>query len=920
MLLKNLIKKIPNNFKNLNVRGAALNSKEVKKGFIFFALKGSKLNGEHYIQDAINHGAIAIVCSKTCKFKSNKIFIIRTGDIRKYLSNFLKKFYKYKPKNIIAVTGTNGKTSVAEFFYQILSLNNISAATIGTLGIKTRKKNYKTNLTSPDIVTLHRNLEKLKKDKIDNVIIEASSHGLDQKRLDGLKIRIGIFTNFSQDHLDYHKTMKDYLNAKFSLFNRILPSGSYVITDKSLKVYQSLKKICKNRKLKLFNIKTDKIDLIKTNSKIIGTFQTKNLAMALSAIKICNLKISNPLKLIKKIKNVNGRLELVKTFSNNTKVFVDYAHTPDALNEVLQSLKKKFNQNIILVFGCGGDRDFKKRPLMAKIAKKFCKEVYVTDDNPRYENPKKIRMQIIKNLKGVNFHNIGNRSKAIKQAIIKSSPNDIILVAGKGHENTQDYGNKTYFISDKKIIKNVKFNKKRLNFKQLNYHLNSKILNKIIKNKKNYKFDGLAIDSRDIKKGNIFLAHKGKNKDGNDFIFRAIKKGASYVITTKNNKKLRKQIIKVDNPINFLNKFASFKREKSKAKILAITGSAGKTSLKNMLKDLLKEQDYTHASPKSFNNHFGVPLSLANLNIRHKFGIFEVGMSKAGEIDNLSKMIKPDLAIITNIAEAHIENFRSVKEIAKAKGEIIDHLQKNGTIILNRDSQYFGYLSHKAKQKKIRIVTFGKSKNSDIRLIKINYKDEKKKLAILIQGKVFNLKVNFINEYNILASLAVLNELKLDLQNFKKVFENFEPTEGRGKIHNIKRYNKRFKLIDESYNANPLSVKIAINNFIKLKKNNSKKYLLLGDMLELGKKSKIYHNDISKLINRSDIDKVFITGSKTFFTYKSLKKEKQGNIFQYNEDVDLILKNIISNNDYLMIKGSNATGLNHISNAMIKGI
>ncbi len=920
MLLKNLIKKIPNNFKNLNVRGAALNSKEVKKGFIFFALKGSKLNGEHYIQDAINHGAIVIVCSKACKFKSDKILIIKTSNVREYLSNFLKKFYKFKPKNIIAVTGTNGKTSVAEFFYQILNLNNISVATIGTFGIKTRKKNYKTNLTSPDIVTLHRNLEKLKKDKIDNVIIEASSHGLDQKRLDGLKIKIGIFTNFSQDHLDYHKTMKDYLNAKLSLFNRILPSGSCVITDKSLKVYQRLKKICKNKKLKLFNIKTDKIDLINTNSKIIGTFQTKNLAMALSAIKICNLKISSPLKLMKKIKNVNGRLELVKTFSNNTKVFVDYAHTPDALNEVLKSLKKKFNQNIILVFGCGGDRDFKKRPLMAKIAKKFCKEVYVTDDNPRYENPQKIRLQIIKNLRGVNFHNIGNRSKAIKQAILKSRPNDIILVAGKGHENTQDYGNKTYLISDKKIIKNLRFNKKRLNYKQLNYKVNSEILNEITKNKKNYKFDGLAIDSRDIKKGNIFLAHKGKNNDGNDFIFKAIKKGASYVITTKNNKKLSKQIIKVDNPISFLNKFASFKREKSKAKILAITGSAGKTSLKNMLKDLLKEHDYTHASPKSFNNHYGVPLSVANLNMRHKFGIFEVGMSKAGEIDNLSKMIKPDLAIITNIAEAHIENFRSVKEIAKAKGEIIDNLQKNGTIILNRDSQYFGYLSHKAKQKKIKIVTFGKSKNSDIRLIKINYKDEKKKLIILIEGKVFNLEVNFINEYNILASLAVLNELKLDLQNFKKVFENFEPTEGRGKIHNIKRYNKRFKLIDESYNANPLSVKIAINNFTKLKKNNSKKYLLLGDMLELGKKSKIYHNDISKLINRSDIDKVFITGSKTFFTYKSLKKEKQGNIFQYNQDVDLILKNIISNNDYLMIKGSNATGLNHISNAMIKGI
>ena len=198
------------------------------------------------------------------------------------------------------------------------------------------------------------------------------------------------------------------------------------------------------------------------------------------------------------------------------------------------------------------------------------------------------------------------------------------------------------------------------------------------------------------------------------------------------------------------------------------------------------------------------------------------------------------------------------------------------------------------------------------------------------RGYVFknkaNLKYNFfcknqknINIYNVLSSLAIIKELGLSFDKINKIYKNCEPSDGRGKVHNIKRYNKKFKLIDESYNANPSSVKNAINSFSSIRKNKFKKYLLLGDMLELGKKSDIYHKNLSGLINRSDIDKVFIKGEKTLFTYKNLRKDKRGNIFQCDQDIDLTLKNIITNNDYLMIKGSNATGLNNISKSMIKG-
>jgi len=226
MLLKNLISNIPEEKKKIKITGLSINSKEVKKGNIFFAIKGNNSNGEKFIKEAINKGASVIVCSKNFKYKNNKILIIKKKNIRNFVSELSSKFYKLKPKNIIAVTGTNGKTSVADLFYQILSLNNIPAASIGTLGVKYKNKILKTGLTSPDTISIHKYLEILKKKKIDNVIIEASSHGLHQCRLHHINFKAAIFTNFSQDHLDYHRTMKSYLNAKFVLFKKILKKNS----------------------------------------------------------------------------------------------------------------------------------------------------------------------------------------------------------------------------------------------------------------------------------------------------------------------------------------------------------------------------------------------------------------------------------------------------------------------------------------------------------------------------------------------------------------------------------------------------------------------------------------------------------------------------------------------------------------------
>ena len=360
MLLKNLIKKIPKDKRNLKISGLSTNSSKVKKNYIFFAIKGNKVNGEKFIDEAIDNGATVVVCSKNCKFKNKNIHIIKTNKIRNLLSKICSKFYKLKPKNIIAVTGTNGKTSIADLFYQLLIINNIPAASIGTLGIKYNNQIIKTNLTSPDAISIHENLAYLKEEKIENVIIEASSHGLDQKRLHDINFKGAIFTNFSQDHLDYHKNMNKYLKAKLVLFKDIIKNKSFIISDKEIKPFKILRAIAKRKKIKLLEIEQELKKIKNLSSKTFNDFRAKNLAMAIKATKLCGLNDNLIYKNLKKIKEVSGRMELIKNYPDNIKVFVDYAHTPDALFNTLKFLKNKFSNNISLVFGCGGDRDKKK--------------------------------------------------------------------------------------------------------------------------------------------------------------------------------------------------------------------------------------------------------------------------------------------------------------------------------------------------------------------------------------------------------------------------------------------------------------------------------------------------------------------------------------------------------------------------------
>ena len=449
-------------------RNFSINTKKVNKNDIFFAIEGSKQSGSLYSSEALSKGAYKIVTSKNIR---NKNYLI-VKNVKKFLAEACSVKYKEKPKNIIAVTGTNGKSSVANFYFQILKNLKINSAAIGTLGIFYKNKVKRINLTTPDIITIHKELNFLKKKKIDNVCLEASSHGLHQNRLDGINFTAGIFTNFTQDHLDYHKNLKNYLQAKLYLFSSLLKKNSFAILDTDIPEFSIISKICKKRKIKIlsFGSKGNAIKLISHyyfgkkqiikinflnkiyNIKLdlIGDFQIKNLFAAILA---SYLSVKNPdqiINVLSKIRSATGRMQYVGN-KKKSAVVVDYAHTPDALKKSLLTLAKQFNKKVDVVFGCGGDRDKGKRYKMGKIANQFASKIYLTNDNPRSENPTSIINQIKTGcLRG---KIILDRKIAIKTAINNLNTESNLLIAGKGHENYQIINNQKKYFSDQKVSK-----------------------------------------------------------------------------------------------------------------------------------------------------------------------------------------------------------------------------------------------------------------------------------------------------------------------------------------------------------------------------------------------------------------------------------------------------------------------------------
>ena len=448
-------------------------SRQVEPGCLFAALKGGSVHGANFVEAVLDAGASAILTDEEGELilKGSKIdALVVEKDARRAFAKAVSLFMEKQPETIVAITGTNGKTSVATFCRQLWNKAGIEAINIGTTGVEGSWSTY-LNYTTPDPVQLHQILHKAASEGITHVAMEASSHGLDQRRLDGVEIKTTAFTNFSRDHLDYHVSIKDYFNAKKGLFERLCPKekvGVFNIDSKEIKDLANWYSL-NNDVLKIGYDKT--ADLVILSQKfhpksqdirfsfrdkiyqksinLIGAFQAENLLMAALLVIASGQPESIIFEILENIKPVRGRMELAATKKNGATVYVDYAHTPDAIDVALKSLRPHILGKLIVIIGAGGERDQGKRPLMGAAAEKNSDFVIITDDNPRTEDPSVIH-QMIKN--GIQNDNkvtvITDRAEAILNAVNLLEEGDGLLITGKGHETEQVIGENNFPFDD----------------------------------------------------------------------------------------------------------------------------------------------------------------------------------------------------------------------------------------------------------------------------------------------------------------------------------------------------------------------------------------------------------------------------------------------------------------------------------------
>ncbi len=452
------------------IDGIASDSRKVQPGYVFFALAGAKDDGLAHVGDALARGAVAVIGEREPPGAVARF--VQVADARTALARASARMFPRQPDVVVAVTGTSGKTSVAAFVRQIWDRLGREAASLGTIGVVSRPLTVYGSLTTPDPIELHRTLDRLAGAGVTHLAMEASSHGLDQKRLDGVRLRAGAFTNLTRDHLDYHPTVEHYLAAKLRLFRELLPDGAPAVVDADADVASRVVEAARQRGLAVFTVgaKGEAIRAIaitrgglastmdiefggrrrRITLPLPGDFQVSNALVAAGLCIVTGAEADAVFGSLQSLEGAPGRLERIGEI-RGAAVFVDYAHKPDALEKALAALRPFVRGRLILAFGCGGDRDAGKRPIMGEIAMRCADVAIVTDDNPRSENPAAIRSQILAAAPcGLE---IGDRAEAIRAGVAMLKEGDALLIAGKGHEIGQIVGDTVLPFSDAEVAR-----------------------------------------------------------------------------------------------------------------------------------------------------------------------------------------------------------------------------------------------------------------------------------------------------------------------------------------------------------------------------------------------------------------------------------------------------------------------------------
>jgi murE/murF fusion protein len=916
-------------------------SREVTTDSLFVAVSGVAQDGHDFIDAAVAAGCRVIVCTSgrvdRDRAKSLQATVIEVDDTAKAYAAVAANYFQRPAEKLqfIGVTGTNGKTTITYLLEHVLLQAGLSVGVIGTVNNRYTGKDGETKVlatrfTTPEAFLLQKVLREMADNGVTHVVMEVSSHGLAQSRIGTIFFDIAAFTNLSRDHLDFHADMDDYFQTKTLLFSdHMKDTGTVVLPVYAPRTVENewlgqLHSICarKNHKiiswgesdnahlqLQRFTSTLNETELvIKTpsaertlSSPLVGRFNIDNVLTVYGLCLAAGIDETIVCRALATAQSAPGRTERVTSGtgwdSKGPVVLVDYAHTPDALEKVLHTVAALPHGNLFCVFGCGGDRDTGKRPLMGRIAGDVCDVVVVTDDNPRTEDPDQIIGQILHGVSGSALDVkdeewlvarkdkecgcvvVRDRKKAIDAAIRAASPGDIVIIAGKGHEPYQLTGKGKRFFDDRQEAKRVLFS------------WTTELVAAAVKgcvhhgNKRRRMLGPVITDSRVVSRDGIFVALIGENHDAHDYVSQAAANGAACLVVEKKlplPAELAVDQVEVQDTLQALGDLAAFRRQKLAEQcqqvIIGITGSCGKTTVKEMVFSILSRMwpegadypaDCVLKTAGNFNNLIGLPLSLLPLDVSHRAAVLEMGMNRPGELSRLGAIADPDVSCITNIHGAHLEGLQSIEGVAKAKEELFGATRESGVLVVNLDDARIRKLSNKYNNRQIAFAVQREANvpasvektprlpdiwASNIHIgaggtitFTLHYGKERVTIPLFIAGEH--------NVSNALCAAAIGVAAGATLENIAAGLEDFRPPDKRMEMLRAK---SGFTIINDTYNANPASMAAGLKTLKMVTRRFS--VCLIGDMRELGDTSRQAHYDIGKLIADLALDYVGVVG------------------------------------------------------------
>ena len=930
MRLSELLEAAGMKFSGRDMRIMGISADETRVGSDFlFAVHKRRVN---LVGDALAKGAAAVLLPKGAKIAEKGVLAIGT-DVdnpphSKLWSRICAAWWGHKqPRWAAAVTGSNAKSSIVSFAEQIWRHCGVKGACLGTLGLSSGQRRCDRPLTTQEPFSLHRDLATLADEGVSHLAMEASSHALVQHRLDAVRLNLGVFTNLTAEHLDYHRDLDGYFAAKARLFSQLLAKGATAIIGTDDPYGRKLARLA--TRLKIVEVGRDAEDFrilaVKTTAdgsscrfahggeeysfatRLIGDFQAVNALFALAVVTASGSDFGQALEALEWLEPLAGRMEPV---ADN--IFVDYAHTAAALKSALSQLRKITKGRLLVVFGAGGDRDKRKRPQMGETAARLADIMVVTDDNPRRESAAAIRRQIVDGARvnGAEIIEIADRGEAIAEAVGILRKGDTLLIAGKGHENEQLVGEERLPFNDKRAIEAAA--------KPLWTSDNTAFLGE---SSGRWRASGVSIDSRSLKMGDLFVALASRRSpacDGVRFLADAARAGAAAAIVPRSQapKKSPLPILAVADSQIALTRLAEHSVAHTNAKVIAVTGSVGKTDTKEFLRSVFARLGKTQAAEGNRNNQLGLPLTLASLKADTEFMVLEAGMNHPGELTYLSTLARPQAVVITHIGEAHSQFFASLEEIAEAKAEILHGIRKNGVAVLPADSEFYPMLAAKSKEAGAEIITFGESPEAHARLL--GYERGSATASIAEQTIRFRPPVGGRHHArNGLAALALASRFAPDgmpLQSLAAAIAATKPLSGRGGRHAV----GNFTFIDESYNAAPPSMRACL---AELAEEPGKKLVVLADMLELGDAAPRAHEALAKKVAEAGVEKAFLVGGEMRHLQKALAKKVATVHAATAHEIIPPLKTLFGGKDeyLILVKGSRAMRMEEVILAFVNG-